>query len=302
MILVPCPWAVGRCALDWLTRSLPRTCPTRPRSSPRPVRAPPAWSATPSSSPSRGAPCTSDASWPRLGCATSWWSTDSRLRGRARAHPRSVRRRPPGLEQDLLEQDDLQVVPGVLGVQVFANGEFVPVTAGRGTPLPSTTEWSYPSAADVAGWQPLFASLSGGAPAPATVSSGTLYAGYAPAGRFTVTSAGRSAVRQPAFGWAAQYQVSRGNGHPAALAVPARPARRPARGAGLGGPPARAPRSVPAGHDPAARTRSTPAHQSREHRWRMLVLVVVVVAGVGVAAGRGETQCRSVRWSRRPRW
>jgi hypothetical protein len=29
----------------------------------------------------------------------------------------------------------------------------------------------------------------------------------------------------------------------------------------------------------------TPAHQSREHRWRMLVLVVVVVAAVGVAAG-----------------
>ncbi len=33
----------------------------------------------------------------------------------------------------------------------------------------------------------------------------------------------------------------------------------------------------------------TPAHQSREHRWRMLVLVVVVVAGVGVAAGARGT-------------
>ena len=79
--------------------------------------------------------------------------------------PPSVSAPPPaGLEQDLLEQDDLQVVPGVLGVQVFANGEYVPVTAGRGTPLPPTTVWSYPGPADVAGWQPLFASLSGGAP------------------------------------------------------------------------------------------------------------------------------------------
>jgi hypothetical protein len=125
--------------------------------------------------------------------------------------PPSVSAPPPaGLERDLLEQDDLQVVPGVLGVQVFANGEFVPVTAGRGTPLPPTTVWSYPGAADVAGWQPLFASLTGGAPATATVGKGTVYAGYAPAGSFSVTVAGRATVRQPAFGWAAQYQVSPG--------------------------------------------------------------------------------------------
>ena len=125
--------------------------------------------------------------------------------------PPSVSAPPPaGLEQDLLEQDDLQVVPGVLGVQVFANGEFVPVTAGRGTPLPSTTQWSYPSAADVAGWQPLFSSLTSGATATAASGAGTLYAGYAPAGSFAVTSAGHTAVRRPAFGWAAQYQVAKG--------------------------------------------------------------------------------------------
>ena len=41
---------------------------------------------------------------------------------------------PPGLDTDLLEQDDLQVVPGELGVQVFENGEDMPVTAARSGP------------------------------------------------------------------------------------------------------------------------------------------------------------------------
>ena len=39
---------------------------------------------------------------------------------------------PAGLDRDLLQQDDLQVVPGELGVQVFENGEHMPVTAERG--------------------------------------------------------------------------------------------------------------------------------------------------------------------------
>ena len=115
--------------------------------------------------------------------------------------------------------------------------------------------------------------------------TGTLYAGYAPAGSFTVTTAGRSAVRRPAFGWAAQYQVTSG---PATLQlsqfplVPLVVLLEVLAWAALL---ARAPRTVTAGHEPTARTAMTPAHQSREHRWRMLVLVVLVVAGVGVAAG-----------------
>jgi hypothetical protein len=125
--------------------------------------------------------------------------------------PPTVNAPPPaGLERDLLEQDDLQVVPGVLGVQVFANGEYVPVTAGRGTPLPAAAAWSYPGAADVVGWTPLFESLTAGAPVTETVGSGTVYAGYAPAGSFAVTSGGHAAVRRPAFGWAGQYQVTAG--------------------------------------------------------------------------------------------
>ena len=51
--------------------------------------------------------------------------------------PASVSAPPPaGLNADLLEQDDLQVVPGVIGVQVYENGADMPVTATRAAALP----------------------------------------------------------------------------------------------------------------------------------------------------------------------
>jgi hypothetical protein len=125
--------------------------------------------------------------------------------------PASVRAPPPpGLVADLLKQDDLQVVPGVLGVDVYANGEGMPVTAQRAAPLPVVRAWSYPAGADVVGWQPVLSALSNGGPATGPVGAGTLYAGYAPAGSFTVGVGGRAAVRRPAFGWAAQYAVAKG--------------------------------------------------------------------------------------------
>ena len=222
--------------------SLPRTSPTRARSSPRPVRARPAWSATRSELAVSGGTVHLGrllaSAGVRYVVVVDGLSASGQPTG-----PPSVSAPPPaGLEQDLLEQDDLQVVPGVLGVQVFANGEFVPVTAGRGTPLPATTTWSYPSAADVAGWQPLFASLTAGAPATATVATGTLYAGYAPAGNFSVTAAGRTAVRRPAFGWAAQYQVT--PGRPASSSRSSRSSRSASCSrCWPGRPPGRAPRT-----------------------------------------------------------
>ncbi|MGA2932559.1 MAG: glycosyltransferase family 2 protein, partial [Acidimicrobiales bacterium] len=112
---------------------------------------------------------------------------------------------PAGLDTDLLEQDDLQVVPGELGVQVFENGEDMPVTAERAAALPPVQTWSYPGAADVAGWQPVLSALSSGGPATGHVTAGTLYAGYAPAGSFTLSVDGRTVPQRPAFGWAAQY-------------------------------------------------------------------------------------------------
>jgi GT2 family glycosyltransferase len=122
--------------------------------------------------------------------------------------PASVSAPPPaGLNADLLEQDDLQVVPGVLGAQVYENGANMPVTATRATALPVHAA-AYPSAADVAGWQSVLSPLSSGGPATGAVPAGTLYAGYAPSGSFTVTLDGHTVARQPAFGWAAQYAVS----------------------------------------------------------------------------------------------
>jgi hypothetical protein len=117
---------------------------------------------------------------------------------------------PPGLETDLLEQNDLHLVPGEMGISVFANDGVMPVTAQRAAPLPAVRHWSYPSASDVTGWQPVLAPLSASAPAKGPVRSGTVYAGYAPAGHFVLTVDGRSVTQQPAFGWAAQFATTKG--------------------------------------------------------------------------------------------
>jgi GT2 family glycosyltransferase len=116
---------------------------------------------------------------------------------------------PPGLVTDLEEQGDLQVVPGELGVHVFANSAVMAITAQRAAPLPSATTWSYPGPADVVGWQSVLGALSDGA-ATGPVSAGTLYAGYAPAGSFSLGAAGRDVAQHPAFGWAAQYATPKG--------------------------------------------------------------------------------------------
>jgi hypothetical protein len=114
---------------------------------------------------------------------------------------------PAGLNSDLLQQDDLQIVPGVLGAQVYENGEDMPVTASRAGPLPVPAS-AYPSVTDVTGWQSVLSALSDGSAATGAVPAGTLYAGYAPAGAFALTVDGHTLTRQPAFGWGAQYAVT----------------------------------------------------------------------------------------------
>jgi hypothetical protein len=116
---------------------------------------------------------------------------------------------PPGLETDLQAQDDLHLVPGDVGISVFQNDEAMPVTAQRAAPLPAVRDWTYPTGADVVGWQPVLSSLSGSS-GHGPVKAGTLYAGYAPAGTFALTVDGRSVVQRPAFGWAAQYATAKG--------------------------------------------------------------------------------------------
>jgi GT2 family glycosyltransferase len=118
---------------------------------------------------------------------------------------------PPGLETDLLEQDDLHLVPGDVGIAVFENDEVMPVTAQRAAPLPAGRAWTYPSGPDVAGWQPVLTPLTGSSSAHGPVPAGTLYAGYAPAGHFALKVDGRAVARRPAFGWAAQYTTTTGS-------------------------------------------------------------------------------------------
>ncbi len=111
----------------------------------------------------------------------------------------------------MLEQDDLHVIPGAVGVQVFENDEAMPVTAQRAAALPVVRSWSYPSAADVVGWQPVLASLSESSPAASSVQSGTVFAGYAPAGSFCPDRRWPiGADPSPRFGWAAQYATTKG--------------------------------------------------------------------------------------------
>ena len=114
---------------------------------------------------------------------------------------------PAGLDASLLEQNDLQVVPGVMGVQVFENGAAMPVTGTRAAGVPVHAA-GFPAGADVVGWQPVLSALSGGNPAVGAVPAGTLYAGYAPAGSFALSLNGHAVAQRPAFGWAAQYAVA----------------------------------------------------------------------------------------------
>ncbi len=117
---------------------------------------------------------------------------------------------PPGLLEDLLQQGDLRVVPGQMGVQVFENAAFVPVTAARGAPLPAGPRWTFPGPADVVGWRPALSARGATGAAVGPVTSGTVYAGYAPAGSFSLQTGGHTSARRPAFGWAAQYATGAG--------------------------------------------------------------------------------------------
>jgi hypothetical protein len=117
---------------------------------------------------------------------------------------------PSGLTQALLGQNDLQIVPGILGVQVFRNSGAIPLTAERRRPLTARVVTGWPGPQDIVGWQPVL-SASGDAPgATGVIAPGAVYSGYAPAGAFALTQQGRTVAHQTAFGWAAQYPGASG--------------------------------------------------------------------------------------------
>jgi hypothetical protein len=112
---------------------------------------------------------------------------------------------PAGIQQALLNQDDLQIVPGTFGVQVFRDPRAVPLTAERRRPLTATATTSWPSPQDIVGWDPVLSTVADHPAATGVVGSGTVYSAYAPAGAFSLTQDGRPLTRRPAYGWAGQY-------------------------------------------------------------------------------------------------
>jgi GT2 family glycosyltransferase len=125
--------------------------------------------------------------------------------------PSSVTAPPPtGLERALLNQNDLQIVPGEFGVQVYKNASVIPVAAQRSKPLP-TSPSPFPSASDVTGWKTALSPLRIGHSQSGMISGGTVYAGYAPASSFSLTVGHHTAPRMTAFGWASTFSAPAGH-------------------------------------------------------------------------------------------
>jgi hypothetical protein len=115
---------------------------------------------------------------------------------------------PAGLQQALLNQNDLQITPGTIGVQVFRNSDAIALTAQRGRALAAAANQLRPGLQDIAGWRPVLSARADHPAAQGEIAAGTVYSGYAPAGAFSLLQAGRSVARQPAFGWAGQYRIA----------------------------------------------------------------------------------------------
>ena len=203
-IRAPCRSAAGRWSRGCPTRSPGRIFPTRPTSGRPPVPARRSSSRRPPAGRSPGGRSTWGSCWRRRACSTSWSSTASRLRetgltavgrgpatagtpagparsGRPADRSRDVRR--PGLQEPrgdsrhgrtgapLASADDGDVWPGPLG--------------HRGLAARAQRRWpDHPGATGV-------------------VASGTVYAGYAPPGSFSLTQHGRAipgAVGRPSAG------------------------------------------------------------------------------------------------------
>ena len=88
-----------------------------------------------------------------------------------------------------------------------------------------------PGAADVVGWHPVLGSLADGDPGTGRVSTGTVYAGYAPAGSFALSVDGRGVTSRPAFGLGGAVRHHQRERLPDAVPIPAGPTGR-LRGAG----------------------------------------------------------------------
>ncbi len=111
---------------------------------------------------------------------------------------------PVGLNQALLDQQDLRVVPGGEGFTIYENADYVPQRAARSGPAVTTTS-PWPSLSDLAGWKPILLGPTGAHSYQGTLTGGTVVASYAPGGSWTLDVGGHGYSSTSAYGWAAQF-------------------------------------------------------------------------------------------------
>ncbi len=118
---------------------------------------------------------------------------------------------PPALMRGLLAQDDLRLVPGGEGFEVFVDTVALPLRAERSSALGGLPEWAtWPAGRQLQGWHGVLAGAAGGQRYQGTVRGGPVVAAYAPGGRWQLEVDGRRAPRRPAYGWAAQFSAPSG--------------------------------------------------------------------------------------------
>jgi hypothetical protein len=114
---------------------------------------------------------------------------------------------PGNLLPALLQQTDLAEVPSVGGgLTVFENTAALPERSERAAG--AVSEGSQVTPADVAGWRAVLPGAAGSSRFQGTVEAGTVYAAYAPAGRWHLDVGGRAVAGAAAFGWAAQFPTA----------------------------------------------------------------------------------------------
>jgi hypothetical protein len=115
---------------------------------------------------------------------------------------------PPGLLAALSAQSDLaELSSSAGGLSVFENTAALPERAERSGEVTATAgrPASWPTPGDLEGWHPVLAGAPGAGSYAGTVTPGTVFASYAPAGRWRLSVDGFTVASTPAFGWASQY-------------------------------------------------------------------------------------------------
>ncbi len=129
---------------------------------------------------------------------------------------------PPGLIPSLQDQTDMvELSSEANGFSVFENTEAMPERGERrrGVAVRKTRPGSQvplPSPADIVGWHAVMSSPVSTSSSPSfsgELSPGAVFAGLAPAGRWTLQVSGTEVHESSVFGWAGQFEVtSRGRG------------------------------------------------------------------------------------------